>query len=134
MSDLSLYELSVYQGTEQVSRTGQPPLYQGDVNTQQQLDDFLPWWRQLDSTRQSAILSLTAVFGPTGLFGIDGFLSALEQGEYSQAAQSLRETAWYSSEISTNTQVPPGGPIILTSPKSTINPEAVIIVNQIENG
>lgn len=54
-----------------------------------QLDDRLPWWKELDSERQYVMIDLCFNLGITKLLGFKNTLAYIAQGNYEQAAKNL---------------------------------------------
>lgn len=54
-----------------------------------QLDNRLPWWRNLDSERQYVLIDMCFNMGINKLVGFKNTLSYLAQGNYDQAATNL---------------------------------------------
>lgn len=65
-------------------------LLRHDVNKVcQQLDDKLPWWKNLDSERQFVMIDLCFNLGINKLLGFKNTLAYIAQGNYEQAADNL---------------------------------------------
>lgn len=60
-----------------------------------QLDAMYPWWRKMDAVRQAALWDLMFNLGPTRLSKFTTTLPLLSQGQYRDAAHSLRRSLWY---------------------------------------
>ena len=62
------------------------------------LDEKLPWWRELDPVRQVALVELVfnmGIGGPTkGLLSFRNTLAHLRAGRYEQAAVNLAKSKW----------------------------------------
>lgn len=56
------------------------------------LDAKLPWWRDLSSVRQSAMLDLTYNMGIDKLLKFKQFITYMKRGSYAKAAKSLMHT------------------------------------------
>jgi lysozyme len=70
-------------------------LFAHDVLTaSKDLDLHLPWWRNLDVTRQAVILDMTFEMGIGGLMKFTHALASLQAGDYAKAAEQFTESAW----------------------------------------
>lgn len=54
----------------------------------------LPWFTQLNATRQGVIVELDFNLGLTRLLGFKKMLAACEQGNYEQAAREMLDSLW----------------------------------------
>lgn len=54
-----------------------------------ELDNLVPWWRELTGARQSVLLNVAYNVGVSGLMGFKNMLHALEHGYYDSAAEDL---------------------------------------------
>lgn len=61
-----------------------------------QLDEKLPWWRSLSDTRQKVLVSMVFNVGISKLLGFKDMLSALEDGDFSAAAEHMLASKWAS--------------------------------------
>ena len=59
-----------------------------------QLDMNLPWWRNLSEARQKVLISMAFNLGVEGLMGFTRMLSALQDGDYSVAAEEMLASKW----------------------------------------
>ncbi len=59
------------------------------------LAEVIPWSTQLDPARSAALTDLRYNLGATKLLGFRKFLAAMSRGDWSRAAQELRESIWY---------------------------------------
>lgn len=59
-----------------------------------ELDDQLGWWRNLDETRQTVLLSMVFQMGIAGVVGFKNTLSALKAGDFAKAAKGIRSSKW----------------------------------------
>ena len=59
------------------------------ANCAEQLDMYLPWWRNLSTVRQTAMLDLTYNLGIFKLMQFKNFLAAMEHGKYHAAKDHL---------------------------------------------
>lgn len=119
----TVYYLVVRQGTEIVNRDASLSSFGGSLNDQEQLDQLMPWWRSLQTSQQTSIIDLVAVFGVSGLAGIDGFSRYMSTGLWQLAADAIMTTSWYAEQQST-TLTQPGGPYVFGPVKRTVNPLA----------
>ena len=64
----------------------------------QQLDEHLPWWRELSSTRQRLMIELCYNMGigskTSGLLSFVNTLPAIQRGDYLTAAKGLQNSKW----------------------------------------
>lgn len=68
----------------------------GDVAaTARELDTAIPWWRQLDDTRQDVLVDMAFNLGVHGLMGFTTFLGFVHASKFAEAALDLRGTAWF---------------------------------------
>jgi len=61
-----------------------------------ELDANLPWWRSLSETRQKVLVSMAFNLGMGGLLSFTEMLSALESGDYAEAAAQMLASRWAS--------------------------------------
>lgn len=59
-----------------------------------ELDQNLPWWRELSEVRQKVMVSMAFNLGMSGLLGFHEMLSAAEGGDYSGAARHMLGSRW----------------------------------------
>lgn len=59
-----------------------------------ELDNTLPWWRQLDDARQNALANMCFNLGLRGLLGFPHFLLALKAGDWETAAAEMLNSRW----------------------------------------
>lgn len=53
------------------------------------LDEKIPWWRTLNSTRQQVLINLVYNVGLDGALKFKGFLSAIKTRQYTKASKEL---------------------------------------------
>jgi lysozyme len=58
------------------------------------LDDRLPWWRDLDPVRQDALANACFNLGITKLLGFKNTLRLLQDGQYEAAAGGMLQSLW----------------------------------------
>ena len=58
------------------------------------LDRNAPWWRNLSEGRQRALVNMAFNLGVPGLMRFEKMLSALERGEYDDAAREALDSRW----------------------------------------
>ena len=63
------------------------------------LDQEVPWWRGLDQVRQDALTDLAFNLGAQGLLGFPHFLACLAQHDYQDAAEALRTSQPWASQV-----------------------------------
>lgn len=61
-----------------------------------ELDQRLPWWRDLDDARQGALLNMAFQLGVDGLLGFHNSLALIRSGQWTDAAINLAQSAWHS--------------------------------------
>ncbi|RYU58433.1 lysozyme [Methylolobus aquaticus] len=77
--------------TEQEARY----LLQNDVQrASRELDEKLPWWRELSETRRKVMISMVFNLGMTRLLDFHDMLSAAQEGDYSAAAKHMLDSRW----------------------------------------
>lgn len=59
-----------------------------------QLDDRLPWWREMNDARQNVLLNMTFNLGIARMLGFKNTLSAMERGQYTTAADGMLASLW----------------------------------------
>ncbi len=80
-----------------ISREEALVLLHNDIaRVSRELDASLPWWKQLSDTRQKVLISMAFNLGIAKLLGFTGMLSALENGDYSAAAEHMLDSRWAS--------------------------------------
>jgi len=63
-------------------------------HTQLTLDNLLPWWRNLDDLRQDVLCEMGFNMGVTSLLQFHNTLSAVEAGDWKNAAKGMLDSAW----------------------------------------
>jgi lysozyme len=58
------------------------------------LDQFMPWWRNLDEIRQQVLAEMCFNIGVTRLLGFKKMLAALQEGDFPRAADEMRNSLW----------------------------------------
>jgi lysozyme len=58
------------------------------------LDEKLPWWRELSERRQRALANLAFQLGTGGLLEFSNMLDALEDGDHAKAAEEALDSKW----------------------------------------
>ena len=64
----------------------------GDV--QKELDDALPWWRELSENRQRVLLNMGFNLGIKKLLGFENTLNYIRNGHYDAAASGMLHSKW----------------------------------------
>lgn len=64
-------------------------LHDDITKCENQLDQYLPWWRELSPVRQAAMIDLTYNMGIFKLLKFKNFLKNMEQGNYTKAKKCL---------------------------------------------
>jgi lysozyme len=66
-----------------------------DVNKVcRQLDDKLPWWKNLTDVRQQVLANMAFNLGINGLLGFKNTLGMIQTGNYSGAAKAMLDSKW----------------------------------------
>ena len=60
----------------------------------EELDDRLPWWRELSEVRQRVLVNMAFNLGIGGLLGFKNTLAAVKDGRYSDAAAGMLASKW----------------------------------------
>jgi lysozyme len=72
-------------------------LLENDIQrASRQLDQSLPWWKSLSKTRQKVLVSMVFNLGMSRLLGFRDMLAALQDGDYSAAADHMLASKWAS--------------------------------------
>ena len=58
------------------------------------LNDHLPWWKDLDEPRQRALANMVFNLGVTGLLKFHRFLTAMEDGDWATAGMEMMASKW----------------------------------------
>jgi lysozyme len=61
-----------------------------------ELDDKLPWWRDLDEVRQRVILNMAFNLGTEGLLSFRNTLAAVKAKDWERAAVGMAASKWAS--------------------------------------
>jgi len=70
-------------------------LLENDIGrTLSELDQALPWWRDLSGARQEALINMAFNMGVSRLCGFHKMLKALQKGAYEQAAAEALHSRW----------------------------------------
>lgn len=64
------------------------------ADTMEDLDNAIPWWRELDNVRQLVIADMAFNLGITGLLKFRKALQAMQHGIYDMAANEMRKSVW----------------------------------------
>lgn len=59
-----------------------------------QLDENLPWWRDMTDARQNALLNMAFNLGINGLLGFTNTLVFMRSGRYDAAAGGMLSSKW----------------------------------------
>lgn len=60
----------------------------------QQLENNIPWFLELDDTRQHVLINMCFNLGIHGLLGFKNTLARIREGKYEEAAQRMLESRW----------------------------------------
>lgn len=61
-----------------------------------ELDQLIPWWRDLDEARQGVLINMSYQMGVLGLMGFVNTLKLVHQGYYEAAADAMLKSKWAS--------------------------------------
>lgn len=61
-----------------------------------ELDQRLPWWRNLNEARQGVLINMSYQLGMDGLLGFVNTLKLVQQGLYEAAADAMLKSKWAS--------------------------------------
>ena len=59
-----------------------------------ELDDQIPWWRDLSETRRRVLVDMAFNLGTFGLMKFKNPLAAIQGGDYATAAQEMLDSRW----------------------------------------
>ena len=59
-----------------------------------QLDNFIPWWSDLDHVRQHVLINMCFNLGIHGLLGFKNTLAKIKEGKYAEAAENMLKSRW----------------------------------------
>lgn len=59
-----------------------------------QLDEKIPWWKELDDTRQHVLINMCFNLGIHGLLGFRNTLARIKAGLYEEAAKNMLLSKW----------------------------------------
>ncbi len=65
------------------------------VKVSSQLDEVLPWWRQMSEVRQRVLADMCFNMGITRLLKFTNTLAAMRRGDYTAAAAGMKDSRWY---------------------------------------
>lgn len=60
-----------------------------------ELDQKLPWWRELDAVRQRVLLNMNFNLGITKLLGFRNTLAAVRERRFDDAAAGMEASLWH---------------------------------------
>ena len=60
-----------------------------------QLDKSMPWWRDLSEARQRVLCNMAFNLGITKLLKFTKTLKMMQDGNYKQASEAMRQSLWY---------------------------------------
>ena len=61
---------------------------------ERELDQRLPWWRQMSEARQNALANMAFNLGPDRLLGFAKTLTLMKAGRYDAAAAEMLNSKW----------------------------------------
>lgn len=59
-----------------------------------ELDQHIPWWRELSETRQRVLVNMAFNLGTNGLLKFRNTLQAIKEGRYKDAAGGMLKSRW----------------------------------------
>lgn len=59
-----------------------------------QLDKYIPWWRDLSDVRQQVLANMAFNLGIKGLLGFKNTLAKIKAGDYAGAADNMLASLW----------------------------------------
>jgi lysozyme len=62
---------------------------------EEELDQRLPWWRDLSENRQTVLLAMAFQMGVGGLLKFKRTLRAMRSGNWAEAGVRMRRSLWY---------------------------------------
>jgi lysozyme len=66
-----------------------------DINEKiAQLDDHIPWWKELDGVRQIVLANMCFNLGIQGLLGFENTLECIRRGNYEEASAKMLQSKW----------------------------------------
>lgn len=85
----------VNQPGDTITREQDDQLFEEDVDEAcAELDQHLPWWRELDDARQNVMLDLCFNMGINTLVTFTHTLAHIQAGEYDEAADGMAASKW----------------------------------------
>ena len=69
-------------------------LYQDVKALAKELDDKLPWWREMEEPRQAVLLNMAFNMGVPKLLGFKRALGAMSIGDYPRAGTEMLDSQW----------------------------------------
>lgn len=60
-----------------------------------ELRESIPWLDTLDETRRMVLIAMSFQMGVVGVLGFRNTLAAIQMGNYTEAAQRMRESHWH---------------------------------------
>jgi lysozyme len=72
-----------------------------------QLTAALPWWKDLDETRQRVLANMAFNLGTAGLLGFRNTLELVRTGKYLEASQAMLASRW-AKQVGIGTEAKPG--------------------------
>lgn len=99
LNPLTKEEKEVIKNSNRITEAQAFMLLRHDVDKVcKQLDESLPWWRNLDSERQYVMIDLCYNLGVSKLLGFKNTLAYIAQGNYEHAADNLLKSK-YASQV-----------------------------------
>lgn len=64
------------------------------INVMAELDDQIPWWRDLSEVRKRVLVDMAFNMGTFGLIKFKKTLEAIHKGDYASAAEEMLDSKW----------------------------------------
>lgn len=78
-----------------ITREESAYLLSNDIERKQtEMDEKLPWWRELDDVRQGALTNMAFQLGVTGLCQFTTTLGHIQAGRWLEASASMLQSRW----------------------------------------
>lgn len=61
---------------------------------ERELDEAIPWWRDLDDVRQEIVVNMAFNLGLPRFLRFKRFIKALKEGNYAQASEEMLDSEW----------------------------------------
>jgi len=64
------------------------------INVMAELDDQIPWWRDLSEVRKRVLVDMAFNMGTFGLMKFKKTLESIHKGDYASAAEEMLDSKW----------------------------------------